>query len=73
MCNTNASATGIGNDGVKIMELNLTAAEMAILRKMIEIYLSDLRMEIVDTEEKDFREELKQEEVVLKKILGMLS
>jgi hypothetical protein len=55
-----------------MLQLNLTDEQVSTLLKMIEIYLSDLRMEVVDTEDKGFRDGLKQEEVVLKKILVTL-
>ena len=56
-----------------MMQLDLTNDEISVLRKMIEIYLSDLRMEVADTEDQKFREGLKQEEITLKKILKMLT
>ncbi|MDD1677406.1 MAG: hypothetical protein LUQ40_06705 [Methanomicrobiales archaeon] len=58
---------------MKMMQLDLTNDEISVLRKMIEIYLSDLRMEVADTEDQKFREGLKQEEITLKKILQMLT
>lgn len=54
-------------------QLNLTETEVTTLRKTLDSYISDLRMEIADTEEKDFRDGLMQEEVILKKILKSLS
>jgi hypothetical protein len=53
-------------------QLPLTDSEVSILRKVLESYLSDLRMEIADTEEMEFRERLKKEEEVIHKILGVL-
>lgn len=53
--------------------ITLTDTEAATLREALEIYVSDLRMEIVDTEEKDFREDLKHREEVLNKVLAALS
>jgi hypothetical protein len=54
-------------------QLNLTETEVLTLKKTLDSYISDLRMEIADTDEKDFRDRLKQEEVILTKILKSLS
>jgi len=56
-----------------VTQLNLTETEILTLKKTLDCYISDLRMEIADTEDKDFRDGLKQEEVILKKILKSLS
>ncbi len=56
-------------DGIQ-HKINKT--EASTLREVLESYLSDLRMEIVDTEDVEFREQLKSEELVLKKIIGDL-
>jgi hypothetical protein len=53
-------------------QLNLSETDVLTLKKTLESYISDLRMEIADTEEMDFRERLKQEEVILTKILKSL-
>ena len=53
-------------DGI---QLTLTETEVSTLREVLESYLSDLRMEIVDTEQVEFREQLKKKETVLKKII----
>ena len=57
---------------MKMIQLNLTDTEAVTLREVLESYLSDLRMEIADTDQMDFRENLKQKEVVLKKIIEAL-
>ena len=54
-------------------QLNLTQEEASILRKVLEDYLSDLRMEVADTDMQDFRDRLKKEEEAIKKILGALA
>jgi hypothetical protein len=54
-------------------QLNLTETEVLTLKKMLDIYISDLRMEIADTDKKNFRDQLKQEEEILTKILKSLS
>jgi hypothetical protein len=55
-----------------MIQLNLTGEERDILREALRSYLSDLRMEIADTERKEMRENLKNEERVLKKIIEAL-
>ncbi len=55
------------------VQVTLTDAEASTLREVLESYLSDLRMEIVDTEQVDFREQLKSEEKILKKIVEALA
>jgi len=54
-------------------QLNLSETEVLTLKKTLENYISELRMEIADTEEMDFRAGLKKEEVILTKILKSLS
>jgi hypothetical protein len=56
-----------------MVQLVLTAEEAALLGEILTSYLSDLRMEIADTEAMDFRESLKQREVFLKRLLQTLS
>jgi hypothetical protein len=62
-----------GTTAMMMTQLNLTDSEASILRKVLESYLSDLRMEIADTEEAEFRERLKQQEMVIHKIIGALA
>jgi len=57
---------------MKMTQLNLSDNEVSTLREVLRSYLSDLRMEIADTDQMAFREKLKQEEVILKKILEVL-
>lgn len=47
------------------MELTVSDAEAATLRRALESYLSDLRMEITDTERLDMRQRLKAEAELL--------
>jgi hypothetical protein len=56
-----------------MVQLVLTAEEATLLGEILTSYLSDLRMEIADTEAMDFREALKQREVFLKRLLQTLS
>ena len=53
-------------------QLTLTDQEAATLRRVLEQYVSDLRMEIADTDAMDFREQLKREEAFLKKLIEQL-
>lgn len=55
-----------------MVQLTLTAEEAATLRSALQSYVSDLRMEIADTDSMDFRERLKAEETVLKRLLQQL-
>jgi hypothetical protein len=54
------------------MHIELTPEEGKALKHALEVYLSDLRMEIVDTDSQDFREGLKHEKQVLEAIVGRL-
>jgi DNA-binding MarR family transcriptional regulator len=55
-----------------VIQLGLTKEEAAALVKALEYYVSELRMEVSDTEQKDMRDALKIEESTLKKILRSL-
>ena len=48
-----------------MVQLILTEKDAATLRKVLETYVSDLRMEIRDTDAHDFRESLKQDEAAI--------
>lgn len=52
--------------------LTLDPGEAGLLRDVLESYLSDLRMEIANTDSMDYREVLKKKEVLLKKIIPQL-
>jgi len=52
------------------LELDRQQAEM--LREMLEGYLGDLRMEVSQTDQKDFREDLKKREELLKDLIERL-
>ncbi len=56
----------------EMIQLSLDNEEATVLRDALATYISDLRMEIVDTEQQEFRESLKREEVLLTKIMGQL-
>jgi hypothetical protein len=53
-------------------DLRLTDVEASTLRDVLTSYLSDLRMEIADTEQFELREQLKQTEVLLKRLIAQL-
>ena len=55
-----------------MLQMDLTTDEQRILREVLESDLSDLRMEISETDTRDFKEMLKKREEVLKKIIAML-
>ncbi|MFK5947783.1 MAG: hypothetical protein QM500_03300 [Methylococcales bacterium] len=52
--------------------LNFTPEQTEILKETLSSYLSDLRMEIVDTDNSEFREKLKKKKKVLNETLAML-
>jgi hypothetical protein len=56
-----------------VLDLDLTVDEIDVLRHVLESYLSDLRMEIADTDSFDFREMLKHRKQVINKVLDGLS
>jgi hypothetical protein len=55
------------------MEIPLDRDEMRILRTVLENELSDLRMEISDSERKEFRDLLTRRKAVLQKVVEALS
>ncbi len=56
-----------------MLELDLDANEKSILKTVLESYLSDLRMEIADTDRMEFRDMLKERKAVLIKVLEALA
>jgi hypothetical protein len=57
---------------VSMVRVELTAEEAEDLRAIMESYLSDLRMEIVDTDGDDFRKMLKKRKNLVGKLLEQL-
>ncbi len=55
-----------------MVQLELTPDEAETLSEVLESYLSDLRMEIADTDRQDFREMLKARKGVLIKVIEAL-
>ncbi|MEW6488778.1 MAG: hypothetical protein AB1578_12810 [Thermodesulfobacteriota bacterium] len=56
-----------------MIRIELTEAEAATLQDVLESYLSDLRMEIADTDRMEFREELKAKKKVVADVMGRLA
>lgn len=55
-----------------MVQLTLTDQDATTLKKALQTYLSDLRMEVADTDAQDFREGLKQEEAVITRLVHEL-
>jgi len=53
--------------------INFSGEEIAMLKEILESYLSDLRMEIADTDKKDFRDILKKRERFLNELIDLLN
>jgi hypothetical protein len=56
-----------------MVQIELSTTELETLTEVCEEALSDLRMEIAGTDAMDFRERLKQKEVLLRSVLGRLA
>jgi hypothetical protein len=56
-----------------MVQITLTPEEAIILRDILNHYMSDLRMEIADTDAMDLREKLKNEEGFLNRLLRQLA
>jgi hypothetical protein len=54
------------------MKVSLTTEESAALRKALRSYLSDLRSEIVDTDNAQYKRELKEERELLEAAVSKL-
>jgi hypothetical protein len=61
------------NQEGRMVLLNFTQEELDMLQSILKSYLSDLRMEIADTDKKDFRDELKKQEKFLTELLNLLA
>ena len=53
-------------------KIELNPNEVEMLRGVLESYLSDLRMEISDTDSMEFRNKLKEREEFIKKLLNQI-
>lgn len=56
-----------------MIQLDLSEEERQSLLELLEDVLSDLRMEIADTDSMDFREKLKRRKEVIAKVIGALT
>ncbi|MDA8217130.1 MAG: hypothetical protein M0Z94_05870 [Dehalococcoidales bacterium] len=54
------------------MELKLNTEEARLLKQVLTDYLSDLRMEVTETENFDMRQDLKANESMLKSVVDRL-
>jgi hypothetical protein len=52
--------------------IQLADEEAEVLRSVLEEYITDLRMEVSNTDNMDFREALKRKEEILKRLAGQL-
>jgi hypothetical protein len=55
------------------MQLELNDKERGVVRHALQVYLSDLREEIVKTEKHEWRQGLHEEEDVLKQVIERLA
>lgn len=56
-----------------MVRLEMTEREAAVLAEVLESYLSDLRSEIVATEHKEWRSEMKDREKIGKELIQRLA
>ena len=54
------------------MSTGFDSGEMAVLAEVIKEYMTDLRTEILDTDDFEYREDLKKKEEMLRGILSKL-
>lgn len=54
------------------MNLELTSREQEVLREFLERYEYDLRSEIANTDDREFRSSLKEKEMVMKALIDRL-
>ena len=59
--------------GSTMHRLDLTSEEAYVLRDALQSYLSDLRMEMADTDRRDFRDQLKHRKEILEKVTEALA
>lgn len=55
------------------MQLTLGREETTLLREILTVYLSDLRMQISNTDDYELRQQLKEREEAIKSLIGRLS
>lgn len=54
------------------MPIQLTERDEQMLRSILERYLPDLRIEVANTDDKEYRKYLKEREAFIKDLLGRL-
>ena len=54
------------------MPIQLTEHEQEMLRSILERYLPDLRIEVANTDDKEYRKYLKEREAFVKEFLGRI-
>jgi hypothetical protein len=69
---TRAIAAELADSAGGRMQLTLESKEVEVLKRVLSQFLSDLRMEVRDTENYDMRQDLKDDEDVLKSIIARL-
>jgi hypothetical protein len=60
-------------EGGLMVKIELTSEEAEVLVEVLTTCISNLRMEIADTDRKDFREEIKERKELLKKVVESLT
>lgn len=56
-----------------MVHIDLDPTEAQVLKMVLESYLSDLRMEIANTDSMDFREQLKARKEILRKVVALIN
>lgn len=56
-----------------MVQIELTPTEAEVLKMVLEDYLSDLRMEIADTDSMDYRDKLKARKMLLRKVVSLIN
>lgn len=56
-----------------MVRIELQPTEAEVLKMVLESYLSDLRMEIADTDSMDFRDKLKTRKLILRKVVALIN
>jgi hypothetical protein len=66
------SSTTEQENGGNMTHLKLTDEEADTLIQVLSYYISELRMEVTDTDQQEMRDALKVEEAMLKRVLQVL-
>jgi predicted RNA binding protein with dsRBD fold (UPF0201 family) len=62
----------VRREAIEMTIVEITEDEAGILKQCLELLLSDVRMEICDTDRADFREGLKREKRTLEHVIAQL-